>query len=250
MSKKEINNDVVLNGALVDTNYKDDMAVGSIKDAKLRSAIIKYKKEEIKQNVSEWTKCRLIVEMTKNLKKDFGSDQAFADFMQSTRSMINKQRRIGEYADFLEERGYTVSKAFELLPLINKLNPKLIHSELNKIKGSDCTVSELREIVKHTEISELGKDKSGGVIQSVYTKEDVKAAKEKEAKKTTIHDIVAKELAKNMKKPKLSDENSTVIHYTFPWLEHGDLVDKDIMLDESSAKQVAKVLMNVLKEVR
>lgn len=239
---------IVVNGALLDKTYRDADAVAAIKDAKLRGYVNTYIKEEDKGVKAAWNMVRLIGKMKDVIKKDFGSDAEFAAFMGMTQSAVNKRKRIAEYADKLEAAGYSVTNAFELLPVIGKMDkPTRIESFIDSLDGADATQTELREVVKTVKVSDS--NTSFKPISSIRAeKEEEKRAKE--AEKAATAKATKKSAPKVSEKAQTAKINATYIKYTLPWLERGQLIDKNVELSEADAKLLAKALMKILEEKR
>lgn len=236
--------EIVLNGALLDKTYHDAEAVNAIKDSRLKGFVKSYITEEGKGQKAAWKMVRLIGQMTDVIKKDFGSDAEFAAFMGMTQSAVNKRKRIAKYADKLEAAGYTVTNAFELLPAIGKIGT-VEHAEnfIDSVDAAEATQAELREVVKSVEIKDANVVSYTPLTRVQEAKKAEKKAKEEEAKK-------AKQAPKSKAKSQPKQINATYIKYTLPWLEEGQLIDKNIELSEADAKTLAKALMKLLKEDR
>lgn len=161
MANKRVktNTEILANGKLEGLTYKSENVLDLIKNKALQSDLKAYLKAETDSEKSAWKMVRLLGKMSGEIKQDFGSDYAFADFMGMSQTVVNKRKRLAEFAIELEKLGYTDTKAFELLPLINKM--KNIDSHERKLEifrqvlemlSPDMTQKELREAVKHIDI--------------------------------------------------------------------------------------------------
>ena len=161
MAEKRIktNTEVLANGKLEGLNYKSENVVALITNKAFKSDLQSYLKTEQDGKKAAWKLVRLLGKMSGEIKQDFGSDYAFADFMGMSQSVVNKKKRLAEYAIELENQGYTDSNAYEFLPLIKKLEALETHEkkleafkEILKMFSPDMTQKELREAVKNIEI--------------------------------------------------------------------------------------------------
>lgn len=161
MANKRVktNTEIVVNGKLEGLTYTSENVVDLINNKALQSDLKAYLKTESDGQKAAWKLVRLLGKMAGEIKQDFGSDYAFADFMGMSQSVVNKRKRLAEFAIELEKCGYTDSKAYELLPLIKKLEKIEIHEkrldafrQILEMLSPDMTQKELREAIKNIDI--------------------------------------------------------------------------------------------------
>lgn len=256
MAKQEI----ILNSALVDKTYHDSAAVAAIKDSKLKSKINAFITAESKAVKSSWDMAKLLLQMSTLIKKDFGSDAEFAAFMDSTQSHVNKLKRVAEHADFFIENGYSVGNACELLPLFGKdgVNNSIMAKKIIKENfDSSYTQAEIRAILQGMSFE---KNSLVLVEKTIDTVREEKAAAkaQKKAEKQSGNpskpenkkDKESASIPLSQDKAKVGKSNNkaeSTIKYILPWLDDKDLVDKEVILTEADAKEIAKVLMKILQ---
>lgn len=169
--KQEI---VTYNTALEGLTYKDEGATKLLKNRTLAKHVDRYARAITGIENNQWTAVKEMGAMAdKNLiKKDFGSDARFAEFIGSNQAMVNKMKRLSRYAELLEER-VTVSAGFELLVLGDKVPDFIAEHEVSLM-----TVKEIREAVKDfnkpaiEDKSEGGEGDEGGKGKSLKDLDD------------------------------------------------------------------------------
>lgn len=191
MAEKRIktNTEILANGKLEGLNYKSENVVALITNKAFKSDLQSYLKTEQDGKKAAWKLVRLLGKMSGEIKQDFGSDYAFADFMGMSQSVVNKKKRLAEYAIELENQGYTDSNAYEFLPLIKKLEALETHEkkleafrEILKMFSPDMTQKELRETVKNIEI-EIDDNKTAKIEQKEAETENEDTAEKEELQK-------------------------------------------------------------------
>lgn len=184
---------VIVNAALDGKTYLDADSHAEIRDATLRKHVKAYALCISRTFADQWKAVRLIGEMSDHIKKDFGSDEAFAAYMGSTQSTINKSRRLAKVADECEASGIAVTKAFELLSIGNDTEVKMAITD----KLAERTQKEIRAAVKETK-EEIRKKGTGSKARNeIISKVAEKAAMIGESKKAAKAERkAAKALAK------------------------------------------------------
>lgn len=161
MAKKKVetNTEILTNGKLEGLNYKSENVVDLLNNKALQSDLRAYIKTETDGEKAAWKLVRLLGKMAGEIKQDFGSDYAFAEFMGMSQSVVNKRKRLAEFAIELEKAGYTDTKGFELLPLIKKLEKLDSHErklevfrQILDFLSPQMTQKELREAVKQIDV--------------------------------------------------------------------------------------------------
>lgn len=179
MSNKRVktNTEILANGKLEGLTYKSENVVNLITNKAFKSDLTAYIKAEADGEKVAWKLVRLIGKMSGEIKQDFGSDYAFAEFMGMSQSVVNKRKHLAEFAIELEKEGYTDSKAYEILPLIKKLQVLDSHEkrleafrQILQLLSPTMTQKELREAVKNIEI-EI-KDENPPKIEKKEVKEN------------------------------------------------------------------------------
>lgn len=181
---------VVNNAALEGKTFRDTETHAAIKDPTLRKNVKAFAQCETKAFAEMWKAARLLGEMTAHIKKDFGSDKAFAEYMGMTRINVNKTKRVAKFADECEAAGISVTKAFELLSLGSD---EVIRANIIPALA-DKSQKEIREAVKDFKANKGQSADVNAIAEEIKeekatTKESNKAArkaeKAKKAEKTT-----------------------------------------------------------------
>lgn len=226
--KTELNvvkNEVVVNINLEGLTYKE-VTPDMFNNKKLGKMVENFSKCEGRISEEQWEAARYMGEMASvdMIKSDFGSDQAFADFMDMSRSDVNKLKRVSKLEDVAKNHGLTVSKAYELLPLQNVDDLSVAQFLLDNNVNEKTTQKELRELVKT-------------VRNAIEAKEESEPETEEE---TDTPDISGKDtlLSKGTK-------------YTLPYTnDDGDICETEFTLTEKQLTELAKAVDKILFNIR
>lgn len=148
MKKKEETAVVTVNYLLeTESGFNSDECVDAIKSARLRKAVLGYRKAATNREKANWDVAKACAAMKPDLTNEFGSDSTLATFLGlPNKGAFNKLRRVGVYAEECKEHFIPVTTAMELLPL-----EKIEFSPLNAIMSGDIdglTKMEVREYVR------------------------------------------------------------------------------------------------------
>lgn len=234
---------VVNNAALEGKTFRDVETHAAIKDANLRKSVKAFAACETKVLTEGWKAAKLIGAMTTHIKKDFGSDRAFAEYMGMTTTNINKMKRVSKFAEECEAAGVSVTKAFELLSLGNDevVKANIVPSLADKSQ------KEIREAVKA--FKEGGEGSADVNAIAEYVKEDKKAVKEankaaRKAEKTKKAERTTKEVENDQ-----MDENQYIVPCT---VDMGNMVcmtrDVNIMLTNEQWSKLGELISDFITE--
>ena len=231
--KTELNlvkNEVIVNVNLEGLTYKE-VTPDMFNNKKLGKMVENFSKCEGRVSEEQWKAARYMGEMASvdMIKSDFGSDQAFADFMNMSRSDVNKLKRVSKLEDVAKNHGLTVSKAYELLPLqsIDDLSIAqfLIDNDINE----KTTQKELRELVKNARNAIEVKEESEPETEEDDTEEEVET-------------------------PDISGKDTLVssgTKYTLPYTnDDGDICETEFTLTEKQLTELAKAVDKILFNIR
>ena len=229
--KTELNvvkNEVVVNINLEGLTYKE-VTPDMFNNKKLGKMVENFSKCEGRVSEEQWKAARYMGEMASvdMIKSDFGSDQAFADFMNMSRSDVNKLKRVSKLEDVAKNHGLTVSKAYELLPLQNVDDLSVAQFLLDNNVNEKTTQKELRELVKTARNAIEAKEESESETEDV----DVDTEEE-----TGTPDISGKDtlVSKGTK-------------YTLPYTnDDGDICETEFTLTEKQLTELAKAVDRIL----
>ena len=151
MSRKDQNVEVVvINAEVAEKMYTDTGAIDALKNKELAKHVRSYDKAFRGTEKNLWSMYRqiaLIVEK-EEFKEDFGTDKEFARFMGISGSAFSKMKRVGKITvgtTNLEQLGYRVAQAEELLPLVKGDH---VNDFFERMKPTpDMNRDELREMV-------------------------------------------------------------------------------------------------------
>lgn len=233
--KTELNvvkNEVVVNINLEGLTYKE-VTPDMFNNKKLGKMVENFSKCEGRISEEQWKAARYMGEMASvdMIKSDFGSDQAFADFMDMSRSDVNKLKRVSKLEDVAKNHGLTVSKAYELLPLQNVDDLSVAQFLLDNNVNEKTTQKELRELVKTARNAIEAKE------ESEPETEDIDTDTEEEVETS---DISGKDtLVSNGTK------------YTLPYTnDDGDICETEFTLTEKQLSELAKAVDKILFNIR
>ena len=233
--KTELNvvkNEVVVNINLEGLTYKE-VTPDMFNNKKLGKMVENFSKCEGRISEEQWKAARYMGEMASvdMIKSDFGSDQAFADFMDMSRSDVNKLKRVSKLEDVAKNHGLTVSKAYELLPLQSVDDLSIAQFLIDNDINEKTTQKELRELVKATR--NAIESKEGSEPET----EDVDGDMEEEIEPSDIS-------GKNTL-------SSNGIKYTLPYTnEDGDICETEFTLTEKQISELAKAVDKILFNIR
>lgn len=231
--KTELNlvkNEVVVNINLEGLTYKE-VTPDMFNNKKLGKMVENFSKCEGRVSEEQWKAARYMGEMASvdMIKNDFGSDQAFADFMNMSRSDVNKLKRVSKLEDVAKNHGLTVSKAYELLPLQSVDDLSIAQFLIDNDINEKTTQKELRELVKATRNAIESKEESEPETEDVDTEEE-----------TENSDISGKDTLV-----------SNGIKYTLPYTnEDGDICETEFTLTEKQISELAKAVDKILFNIR
>ena len=231
--KTELNlvkNEVVVNINLEGLTYKE-VTPDMFNNKKLGKMVENFSKCEGRVSEEQWKAARYMGEMASvdMIKSDFGSDQAFADFMNMSRSDVNKLKRVSKLEDVAKNHGLTVSKAYELLPLQSVDDLSIAQFLIDNDINEKTTQKELRELVKTVRNAIESKEEP--------ETEDVDTDTEEE---TDTSDISGKDTL-----------SSNGIKYTLPYTnEDGDICETEFTLTEKQISELAKAVDKILFNIR
>ena len=163
------------------------------------------------------------------IKSDFGSDQAFADFMNMSRSDVNKLKRVSKLEDVAKNHGLTVSKAYELLPLQSVDDLSIAQFLIDNNINEKTTQKELRELVKTVRNAIESKEEPETEDVDTDTEEEIETS-----------DISGKDtlVSKGTK-------------YTLPYTnDDGDICETEFTLTEKQLTELAKAVDKILFNIR
>lgn len=233
--KTELNlvkNEVIVNVNLEGLTYKE-VTPDMFNNKKLGKMVENFSKCEGRISEEQWKAARYMGEMASvdMIKNDFGSDQAFADFMNMSRSDVNKLKRVSKLEDVAKNHGLTVSKAYELLPLqsIDDLSIAqfLIDNDINE----KTTQKELRELVKANRNAIESKEESEPETEDVDTDTEEETETSDMSGKDTL-------VSKGTK-------------YTLPYTnDDGDICETEFTLTEKQLSELAKAVDKILFNIR
>ena len=233
--KTELNlvkNEVVVNINLEGLTYKE-VTPDMFNNKKLGKMVENFSKCEGRVSEEQWKAARCMGEMATvdMIKNDFGSDQAFADFMNMSRSDVNKLKRVSKLEDVAKNHGLTVSKAYELLPLQSVDDLSIAQFLIDNDINEKTTQKELRELVKATRNAIESKE------EFEPETEDVDGDMEEEIEPSDIS-------GKNTL-------SSNGIKYTLPYTnEDGDICETEFTLTEKQISELAKAVDKILFNIR
>lgn len=231
--KTELNlvkNEVVVNINLEGLTYKE-VTPDMFNNKKLGKMVENFSKCEGRVSEEQWKAARYMGEMASvdMIKSDFGSDQAFADFMNMSRSDVNKLKRVSKLEDVAKNHGLTVSKAYELLPLQSVDDLSIAQFLLDNDINEKTTQKELRELVKATR----------NVI---------------EAKEESETEDVDTDTEEEEGTPDISGKDTLVskgTKYTLPYTnDDGDICETEFTLTEKQLTELAKAVDKILFNIR
>lgn len=233
--KTELNvvkNEVVVNINLEGLTYKE-VTPDMFNNKKLGKMVENFSKCEGRVSEEQWKAARYMGEMASvdMIKSDFGSDQAFADFMNMSRSDVNKLKRVSKLEDVAKNHGLTVSKAYELLPLQSVDDLSIAQFLIDNDINEKTTQKELRELVKTARNAIEAKEESESETEDV----DVDTEEE-----TDTPDISGKDtlVSKGTK-------------YTLPYTnDDGDICETEFTLTEKQLTELAKAVDRILFNIR
>ena len=225
-----VKNEVVVNINLEGLTYKE-VTPDMFNNKKLGKMVENFSKCEGRISEEQWKAARYMGEMASvdMIKSDFGSDQAFADFMDMSRSDVNKLKRVSKLEDVAKNHGLTVSKAYELLPLQNVDDLSVAQFLLDNNVNEKTTQKELRELVKTARNAIEVKEESEPETEGIDTEEEVETS-----------DISGKDtlVSKGTK-------------YTLPYTnDDGDIRETEFILTEKQLTELAKAVDKILFNIR
>ena len=227
--KMEINavkNEVIVNVNLEGLTYKE-VTPDMFNNKKLGKMVENFSKCEGRVSEEQWKAARYMGEMASvdMIKSDFGSDQAFADFMNMSRSDVNKLKRVSKLEDVAKNHGLTVSKAYELLPLQSVDDLSIAQFLIDNDINEKTTQKELRELVKATRNAIESKEESEPETEDVDTE---------------TSDISGKDTLV-----------SRGTKYTLPYTnDDGDICETEFTLTEKQLSELAKAVDKILFNIR
>ena len=230
--KMEINavkNEVVVNVNLEGLTYKE-VTPDMFNNKKLGKMVENFSKCEGRIKDEQWKAADYMAQMAtvESIKQDFGSDQAFADFMQMSRSDVNKLKRVSVLKDVAKNHGLTVSKAYELLPLIGLEDVSIATVLIDYNVNENTTQKELREIVKAVRFGIEEKEEKEEPAEEEET-EEVEAVEEEEEE----------------------DSDNSTTEYTLPFInDNGDLVEAKFKLKNKGVELLAKCVTDLLDNMQ
>lgn len=233
--KTELNvvkNEVVVNINLEGMTYKE-VTPDMFNNKKLGKMVENFSKCEGRISEEQWKAARYMGEMASvdMIKSDFGSDQAFADFMDMSRSDVNKLKRVSKLEDVAKNHGLTVSKAYELLPLQSVDDLSIAQFLIDNDINEKTTQKELRELVKTVKNAIESKE------EPELETEDVDTDTEEEA---GTSDISGKDTL-----------SSNGTKYTLPYTnDDGDICETEFTLTEKQLTELAKAVDKILFNIR
>ena len=229
--KTELNlvkNEVVVNINLEGLTYKE-VTPDMFNNKKLGKMVENFSKCEGRVSEEQWKAARYMGEMASvdMIKNDFGSDQAFADFMNMSRSDVNKLKRVSKLEDVAKNHGLTVSKAYELLPLQSVDDLSIAQFLIDNDINEKTTQKELRELVKATR-------------NAIEVKEEPETEDVDDTEEIETSDISGKDTL-----------FSNGIKYTLPYTnEDGDICETEFTLTEKQISELAKAVDKILFNIR
>lgn len=233
--KMEINavkNEVIVNVNLEGLTYKE-VTPDMFNNKKLGKMVENFSKCEGRISEEQWKAARYMAKMASvdMIKSDFGSDQAFADFMNMSRSDVNKLKRVSKLEDVAKNHGLTVSKAYELLPLQNVDDLSIAQFLIDNNIDEKTTQKELRELVKTARNAIEVKEESEPETEDVDTDTEEEVETSDISGKDTL-------VSKGTK-------------YTLPYTnDDGDICETEFTLTEKQLTELAKAVDKILFNIR
>lgn len=235
--KKEVattKNEVVVNVALEGKTYKDADALNAINNKQLAQKIRNFANCESRIAGDQWKAVGYMAEMAKvdMIKRDFGSDASFAEFMGMSRTAVNKMKRLDTISEQCKDNGLTVSKGYELLPLIGLEGVNVATFIADNGIDGETTQAELRELVKAFKQSIEDKSK------------EADSDADAEADSNADGDTPALENDSEYEWDKDTEKTS----YTLPYIsENGDTLEGEFELTDKQIDELAKAVNSILK---
>ena len=232
MEVNAVKNEVVVNINLEGLTYKE-VTPDMFNNKKLGKMVENFSKCEGRISEEQWKAARYMGEMASvdMIKSDFGSDQAFADFMDMSRSDVNKLKRVSKLEDVAKNHGLTVSKAYELLPLQSVDDLSIAQFLIDNNVNEKTTQKELRELVKTTRNAIESKEESEPETEDVDT-----------------------DTAEEVETPDISGKDTLVskgTKYTLPYTnDDGDICETEFTLTEKQLTELAKAVDRILFNIR
>lgn len=231
--KTELNlvkNEVIVNVNLEGLTYKE-VTPDMFNNKKLGKMVENFSKCEGRVSEEQWKAARYMGEMASvdMIKSDFGSDQAFADFMNMSRSDVNKLKRVSKLEDVAKNHGLTVSKAYELLPLQSVDDLSIAQFLIDNNINEKTTQKELRELVKTVRNAIESKEESEPETEDIDTEEEIETS-----------DISGKDTL-------VSNGTKYILPYTN---EDGDICETEFTLTEKQISKLAKAVDKILFNIR
>lgn len=233
--KVEINavkNEVVVNVNLEGLTYKE-VTPDMFNNKKLGKMVENFSKCEGRIKDEQWKAADYMAQMATvdSIKQDFGSDQAFADFMQMSRSDVNKLKRVSALKDVAKNHGLTVSKAYELLPLIGLEDVSIASVLIDYNVNENTTQKELREIVKAVRF---------GIEE-----------KEEKEEQTEEEETEEAETSETVEEEEEEDNDNSATEYTLPFInDNGDVVEAKFKLKYKGVELLAKCVTDLLDNMQ
>ena len=188
MSRKDQNVEVVVvNAEVAEKMYTDTGAIEALKNKELAKHVKAYDKafRGTEKNLWEMNRKIALIMEVEEYKEDFGTDKEFARFMGISNSALSKMKRVGKITvgtANLEQLGYRVAQAEELLPLVKgdqvqdffdrmKPTPDMNRDELRDM------VTEYKNMIEAEERKEL-EDSGNAISDNEGEGEDSKGGKD------------------------------------------------------------------------
>lgn len=130
-----------------ENGYNNDEAVNAIKNKTMKAAVMSYRKAYESMEKGSWAAAKAAAKMKTEVRKEFGSDENLAHFLGlANKSVFNRLRRTGEFAEKAEKLGLSRSCVMELLVIEgDKYGNQNVENHLESIV--DLTKDEVREYV-------------------------------------------------------------------------------------------------------
>lgn len=229
---------VVNNAALEGKTFRDVETHAAIKDATLRKNVKAFAQCENKVFSEAWKAARLLGDMTAHIKKDFGSDRAFAEYMGMTRATVNMTKRVAKFADECEAAGISVSKAFELLTIGND---DVIRANIVPALA-DKSQKEIREAVKAFKKNGTPSADVNAIAEEVKEEKAAEKAANKQARKEER----AKKAERTMEE--IKQEQLEENQYIVPIRLDKGIIDINMMLTDEQKELFACHVADFIKE--
>lgn len=122
--------------------------ITGLKNTALKESLLTIRSAVLSVNASQWDVAQAVhdILVKETFKKDFETEEKFADFIGISRSNCNKMKKAIDFRNSNETfKGWTLNKIYEIMCLPNEEAPKVLKDYMI---DKDDTIKEIREAVK------------------------------------------------------------------------------------------------------